>query len=317
MRFQHSAGAFVYKLVGKRVLFLLLIRPNGGYDLPKGHIEEGESDYEAARREIREETGLRPDFLPHFSMVTEYSFKERGHTAHKTVRFFIAKADPKQKVRISHEHASYKWLGYQEAASSLEYRDLLRILSAVSDYISRWERMDTLNTEYARLPKKAGAWSLSRRHVAGEGLLNAKVMLLGQAPGRNEDMMRRPFIGRSGKLLDNILGKSGIRREEAYITSVVQFFPEGNRMPTREEIKACKPFLLEQVEIIKPKFIVLLGNLASGSMLDISEVKTNHGRIIERNGATYMITFHPAAALRSTTTLKLMEKDFEKLGKLL
>ncbi len=317
MRFDFSAGAFVYRMRGSSPEFLVLFKSNGESDLPKGHIEKGESSEVAARREIREETGLEPEFLPFFSVKTEYFFREKGETVHKEVRNFIGKVSMSQRVRISYEHKGYGWLGYDDAARALGYKDLLRIFPSVFKYINRYERMSALNREYARLPEKNRGWGLSRRHVRGEGRLDAEIMILGQAPGRNEDKLLRPFVGRSGKLLERILKDVKIKRQGVYITSVVQFFPPENRMPSRKEIEVCEPFLFRQIGIIKPEYVVLLGNLATGSILGMGEVEKNHGKIITRNGVTYMITFHPAAALRSTGTLRLMEKDFEKLRKLL
>ncbi len=317
MRFEYSAGAFIYRIKGDKAEFLILTKSNGEHDLAKGHIEKGESAEAAAKREIKEETNLEPQLLPFFTTKTEYFFRSRGETIHKWVKYFIGKVAPSQRVRISYEHKGYQWLGYGESLKALGHKDLAEIFPSVLEYIRRYERMEELNREYGRLPEKAKKWELSRRHVRGEGRLDAKIMILGQAPGRNEDVQLRPFIGRSGRLLERILKGAKIRRADAYITSVVQFFPPANRMPSRQEIEMCEPFLFRQIEIIRPEYVVLLGNLATGSILDMDEVEKNHGRIIRKGGVTYMITFHPAAALRSTGTLKLMEKDFEKLSGLL
>ena len=316
MKFEYSAGAFVYKISEGKVLMLVLKRGAGrrgtigAPDMPKGHIERGESAEEAAKREIMEETGLTPFFLPSFREKTTYFFRDGGDMVRKELVLFIADAGT-QKVRISHEHIGYQWLDYDTAKKVLVYKDIQKILPRVVEYIGRWEKMKILNEEYARLPSRR--WGLSKRLVCGEGRLDAKIMILGQAPGRNEDFTGRPFIGRSGKLLDTIMKRSGIARNDAYITSVVQFFPPDNRMPSRMEMAACKPFLFRQIAIVKPKVVVLLGDVASMSVLGIGEVKKNHGRIIKKSGVTYMITFHPAAALRSTGTLRIMERDFDKL----
>src|SRR5271154_3141943 len=106
--------------------------------------------------------------------------------------------------------------------------------------------MKKLNSKYKRLPALIKGWSLSRRFVPGEGPLTAKVMLIGQAPGRTEDELLRPFIGTSGKFLDTLIGMAGLERKSVYICSVVQYFPPKNRIPTDEEIEACNGFLLRQ-----------------------------------------------------------------------
>jgi len=90
------------------------------------------------------------------------------------------------------------------------------------------------------------------------------------------------FVGRSGKLLDEILKKSRIKRSEIYITSVVQFFPPANRVPTAKEIELCKPFLEKQINIIKPKFIILLGSVASKATLGVENIDENHGKIVKK-----------------------------------
>lgn len=322
MKFEYSAGAFVYRKDRGRILFLILKRGDGRRgrkgtpDMPKGHIEKGEHAQDAAMREIREETGIVPQPLPYFKAKTRYFFHDKGDTVRKELTLFIVDAGA-QRVRISHEHSGYQWLDYDSAVKVIGFKDIVALLPSIKEYIDRWEKMKELNEEYERLPGKGREWALSRRLVPGEGRLDAKLMLLGQAPGREENEQQRPFVGRSGRLLSAILKRNGIQREEAYITSVVQFFPPANRMPSRSEIGLCKPFLLRQIDIIKPRFVVLLGNLSSISVLGIGEVERNHGRIIKRDGVTYMIAFHPAAALRSTGTLGLMEQDFEKLGKLL
>ncbi len=139
-------------------------------------------------------------------------------------------------------------------------------------------------------------------------------MIIGQAPGAQEDAEKRPFVGRSGRLLDEILKKSGIKRQSAYITSVVQFYPPGNRLPTKEEIEFCKPFLERQIQIIKPSYILLLGNIASSALLGVSDISSNHGKIIKKEGIAFLLTFHPAAAIRSKTVKEEMQKDIKKFA---
>ncbi len=320
MRFEYSAGAFVYKMENGRPLFLVLGRAKGRRgkagtpDMPKGHIEKGENAEQAARREIEEETGISPSLIPYFKEKTTYFFRDDGETVNKDLTLFIAYSGS-QKVRISSEHNSYAWLDYDSFMQTVPFKDILALMPKVNTYIKRWEEMKELNDEYARLPSREKNWKLSRTLVRGEGRLDAELVLLGQAPGRNEDIQGRPFIGRGGKLLDTMLKKGGINRNEAYITSVVQFFPPENRMPSSSEIALCRPFLIRQFSIIRPGFVVLLGDLASKSMLGVGEVRKNHGKRVEKDGITYIIMFHPAAALRSTGTLRIMEQDFKEMGK--
>jgi len=316
MRFEFSAGAIIYKIEGDNVKFLFLISPKGDLDIPKGHIEKGEDSYSAAKREIKEESGLDVNFIPYFKYVNKYFFYENKEKILKTVTIFIAKVGENSKVKISWEHKGYKWLTFEEAIKEVNYKDMKVLLSAVNDYIQRYEAMEQLNKEYRKLSDLKG-WNLSKRFVPGEGPLNAKIMLIGQAPGNEEDKQQRPFVGRSGKLLDEILKKSKIKRSEIYITSAVQFFPPANRVPTAKEIELCKPFLEKQIGIIKPKFIILLGSVASKTTLGVENVDENHGKTVKKEGITYFITYHPAAALRFPEIKKRMYEDFEKFKKII
>ena len=316
MRFEFSAGAIIYKIERGNVKFLFLISPKGDLDIPKGHIEKDEDSYSAAKREIKEESGLDVNFIPYFKYVNKYFFYENKEKILKTVTIFIAKVGENSKVKISWEHKGYKWLTFEEAIKEVNYKDMKVLLSAVNDYIQRYEAMEQLNKEYRKLSDLKG-WNLSKRFVPGEGPLNAKITLIGQAPGNEEDKQQRPFVGRSGKLLDEILKKSKIKRSEIYITSAVQFFPPANRVPTAKEIELCKPFLEKQIKIIKPKFIILLGSVASKATLGVENVDENHGKTVKKEGITYFITYHPAAALRFPEIKKRMYDDFEKFKKMI
>lgn len=311
--FQFSAGAIVYRKEKGEVRFLLLRRHNGDYDLPKGHIEKGETAEIAARREIREESGLSPDFLPFYKTTTKYFFHEKGKQILKSLKLFIAKTD-EYYVKVSYEHISYEWASFDQAVRMLKHKNYARILADVREYIGKWEAMQALNEEYARLPASQKGWDLSRKLVPGEGRLDAKLMLVGQAPGDNEDRLGRPFIGRSGRLLDSILRKARIRREDVYITSTVQFFPPKNRLPSSDEVRLCRGFLKRQIEIVKPRYILLLGNLASKELAGMGTVEVNHGKTVVKDGITYMTTYHPAAALRFPGNVKPMVRDMKKLA---
>jgi DNA polymerase len=127
----------------------------------------------------------------------------------------------------------------------------------------------------------------AHKGVPGEGPRKARVFLVGQAPGAEEDKSGRPFVGRSGKFLTEQLDKIGIDRKDVFITSVVKHFPPGNRMPTRDEAAACRPYLLEQIALVDPEVVVLMGALAQ-SIRD--EPVLQDRKVIEMP--------HPAAAMR-------------------
>ncbi len=320
MTFEYSSGAFVYRKDGDgenaKLLFLFLIKPNNDLDVPKGHVEEGENAETAARREIMEESGIEAEFIPGFMAYTAYYFYRDGKKVLKKVRYFLSKVSSSD-VKISYEHKGYEWLEPAAAIRKLHYRNMKELVAKANEYAEKHELMLKLNEEYANLPGKVEKWRLSKSFVPGEGPLDAKVFLLGQAPGLNEDRLGRPFVGRSGKLLDTMILKAGLKRSKVYIASAVQYYPPRNREPTREEIALCRDFVSGQIEIIKPEYVVLMGNTATGSVLGFRGVETRHGEIIERNAVKYLITLHPAAVLRFKKKGKMMEDDFRLLGRLL
>jgi uracil-DNA glycosylase family 4 len=150
--------------------------------------------------------------------------------------------------------------------------------------------------------------------VPGEGNPDADIMLIGEAPGREEARTGRPFVGRSGKLLTGMLEAAGIRREDAYITSPVKYYP-GPRAPTRKEIEHGSTHLEAQIEAIGPGVVVLMGRTAVQAILPGEGIKVSldHGKRVRRGAMEYFITFHPAAALRFPRLKKLMEDDLKSL----
>lgn len=160
----------------------------------------------------------------------------------------------------------------------------------------------------------------SRRHaVPGEGPASAEIVLLGEGPGGKEDASGRPFVGPAGHYLDKLLANQGLARERLFITNCVKCRPPENRTPRRDELKTCTSLWLEkQLELISPKLIVLLGQVAARQMLgDTANVSDLHGKITNHNGRNYFVTYHPAAALRFDWVADAIRADFEDLGKLL
>jgi uracil-DNA glycosylase len=153
--------------------------------------------------------------------------------------------------------------------------------------------------------------------VPGEGNPNARIVFIGEAPGKTESKTGKPFIGRSGKLLrsmiKDILGIDDER--DVYITSPVKYLPEKGT-PTPAEIAHGKTHLDKQLDIINPKLIVLMGSVAAQGVLEEKiPVKTEHGHVISKNGKAYFITVHPAAGLRFPPLRKIFIEDFQKLHK--
>ena len=137
-------------------------------------------------------------------------------------------------------------------------------------------------------------------HVPGEGNPESKFVIVGEAPGATEDELGRPFVGKSGDLLTKILEAIGFKREDVFICNVLKHRPPGNRNPTPDEVVACAPFLLRQLDILKPKVILALGNFAAQTLLD-TDVGITKLRGVEHtyHGIPLVATFHPAALLRN------------------
>jgi len=154
-----------------------------------------------------------------------------------------------------------------------------------------------------------------KQPVFGTGSVNADLMFIGEAPGAEEDRLGVPFVGRSGKLLDNLLlEEMNMDRSACYISNVVKCRPPENRDPKSEEIESCRPYLETQLEIIKPRVIITLGNFATRLLLDtkigITELR---GKKYEYLGCILIPTFHPAAALRGRVgVIENMRADLRK-----
>jgi uracil-DNA glycosylase len=158
--------------------------------------------------------------------------------------------------------------------------------------------LDELNLEIYGC-KKCRLWQGAKHAVPGEGQLNAKVMLIGQNPGAEEDETGRPFVGRAGKFLTKILDENGIKRGDVFITNIVKHVSPKNRKPYPDEVTACIPYLRTQITIIKPKIIVLLGQSAKEAP--------------RFEGIKYIQVIHPSAAMRFT---KMREKFREQVAEL-
>ena len=154
--------------------------------------------------------------------------------------------------------------------------------------------------------------------VYADGNQDAQVMIIGEAPGKTEDKLQKPFVGRAGKLLDDLLGRVSLDRTKVYITNVVNYRPDKNRKPKPNEIYKFKKTLFKHVDIIRPKLILLLGATAAIAVLDhsgpLKEVRGQWKRVkILNNNFDVLTTFHPAFLLRQAAQKKLALNDFVKL----
>lgn len=157
--------------------------------------------------------------------------------------------------------------------------------------------------------------------VIGEGSHNAKIMFIGEAPGENEAKTGRPFCGRAGKVLDELLSSVGIERKDVYVTNIVKDRPPGNRDPFPDEIAVYAPFLDRQIEIIKPKIVATLGRFSMqyvmiryGLEWELDAISKLHGKVFQ--GLTFKLVplYHPAAAIYNQHLMETLKQDFQILN---
>jgi uracil-DNA glycosylase len=154
-----------------------------------------------------------------------------------------------------------------------------------------------------------------RQVVFARGNPQARVMLIGEGPGADEDRLGAPFVGAAGQLLNRILDAAGFGQDELYITNVVKCRPPGNRLPVDSEVKQCLPYLKDQIELVNPAVIVCLGAVAARTLIDSSASITRiRGHWIMIDGRRYMPTFHPAALLRDAGKKRPVWQDFQEIA---
>lgn len=154
--------------------------------------------------------------------------------------------------------------------------------------------------------------------VFGDGNPHARVLFVGEAPGKNEDLQGVPFVGKAGQNLNTLLEIAGLQREDVFIANVLKCRPPGNRDPRPEEIQVCTPFLREQTRTIDPEFIVTLGNFATKFILKTDVGITQlHGTLQQAGRFKVFPIYHPAAAIYDHSKWEALENDFATLGRLL
>ena len=156
--------------------------------------------------------------------------------------------------------------------------------------------------------------------VPGSGnIVNPEVVFIGEGPGRNEDLQGKPFVGRGGKLLDELLQGAGLKREHVYITNIVKCRPPRNRKPKPDEVSTCTSHYLEkQLEILKPKLICTLGATALQYFTGEKEMGSNHGKLFRTKSQIQLLsTYHPAAVFRNRKLRKSLDEDLKKIAGLI
>ena len=155
----------------------------------------------------------------------------------------------------------------------------------------------------------------SRTHaVPGSGLPAAQVMLIGEAPGREEDLLGQPFVGAAGRFLEQMLADSGVDRSALFITNVVKCRPEHNRTPRKREVDMCAAlYLFEQIALVNPALIMLLGTVAARKLLGVKSVSEARGRVIVHANRKYLVGYHPAASFYRDDMAENIRQDFALL----
>lgn len=174
------------------------------------------------------------------------------------------------------------------------------------------EKLKRLNQEI-RNCKKCLLRRTRKKAVPGEGPIAAKLIIIGQAPGTEENKIGKPFVGRAGQFLNHLLEIAKIRRESVFITSPIKCFPPKNRKPTKKEIDTCFPYLKKQIGIINPQRFILLGEIAFSVFFPSNKLKNFRGKWIKKDNKNFFVTYHPAAGLRFPKIREILVKDFERL----
>ena len=167
--------------------------------------------------------------------------------------------------------------------------------------------------EKVKICKKCDLCITRKNAVPGKGNQNADIVFIGEAPGKNEDLRGDPFIGTAGKKLNDALENVGLTRNSVYITNIVKCRPPNNRVPNTNERNTCQEYLKQEISIIKPKLICILGNTAFNSILGGSEITKFRGKVVRKNNLLYFLTIHPAATIYNQKLMDVLKKDIVKL----
>ena len=193
----------------------------------------------------------------------------------------------------------------------------MSVSEPAAEQLSNPERLERLHRA-VRACTRCGLHATRTNAVPGAGPCPAEIMIVGEAPGFNEDLQGKPFVGQAGKLLDTLLGGIGLQREEVYITNVLKCRPPQNRDPMPNEAEACGPYLGGQLKLVQPRVVVVLGRHALERLLPghgpISRV---HGQMVDRDGIKYVAVYHPAAALHNGSLMNDLQADFLSVRKYL
>ena len=179
------------------------------------------------------------------------------------------------------------------------------------------KRLEELATEISSCTK-CPLWKSRTLAVPGDGKFSAKVMIIGEAPGKEEDESGHPFVGSAGRFLNHVLEGTGLERRDFFITNTVKCRPPKNRTPKKLEIDTCTSnYLFEQIDLINPQLVMLLGVVAARRVLGVRTLAEARGRIIERDGRKYLVGYHPAVRFYREDLGEKVREDFARLKRAL
>jgi uracil-DNA glycosylase len=183
-----------------------------------------------------------------------------------------------------------------------------------------WKKSSSIDELYSKIHNCTNCpLGLTRKNfVFGSGNPNAKLVVIGEAPGADEDEQGLPFVGRAGQLLTKILESIGLQRSDVYICNILKCRPPGNRVPLTSEVDECMPYLLKQIELIQPSYILALGLTAANNLLNSKYTMAEiHGKLYDFHGTPMLVTYHPSALLRNPNLKKPTWEDMKYLRTLL
>src|SRR3989338_4903576 len=183
--------------------------------------------------------------------------------------------------------------------------------------MTKQEELQTLNNKWKE-ECKCELKATATQAVPGDGNADAEIVFIGEAPGRKEDELGRPFVGAAGKFLEEMLSQINLKREEVYITNIVKYRPPNNRDPLPEEKSSCREWLLEELKIISPKLIIFLGRHAMNNFFPDLQISKAHGKLLIKvfKGLSvkyFLPLYHPAAALYDSSMRQVLIEDFKKI----
>ena len=203
--------------------------------------------------------------------------------------------------------------GSDTTASASRFRDFLSTIPEEWANATSLESLEQMISTCQKCP----LGQTRTKFVFGVGNPNADIVVIGEAPGADEDRTGEPFVGLAGQLLNKILAAINLRREDVYIANILKSRPPGNRTPERFEVEQCIPYLLKQLELIRPKFILALGLTAANTLLGRkSKMSELRGELHDYFGIKVLVTYHPAALLRNPQWKRQTWEDVQQLRKL-